>query len=101
MKEYLTLFVGKSAEAESTVMPASRAWLREMCSEHGNHFDDHAVFLWCNCPSIGVMSATRVSFILNFISNVLADFPMNSVCVLVHPNRASQQEGRQGCGSFE
>ncbi|CAK9024300.1 Uncharacterized protein SCF082_LOCUS16566 [Durusdinium trenchii] len=95
MKEYLTLFVGKSAEAESTVMPASRAWLREMCSEHGNHFDDHAVFLWCNCPSIGVMSATRVSFILNFISNVLADFPMNSVCVLVHPNRASQQEGRK------
>jgi len=95
LKENLTIFTGKGSELESTVMPASRAWLREVAAEHGNHFDDHCIVLWCNCASIGVMGASRGMFILSYITNVLADFPLNSVCVLVHPNRAGQQEGRQ------
>lgn len=51
--------------------------------------------LFLNCPAIGVMSAARTSFVLNYITNTLADHPLNSVCVIVHPNRAGQQEGRR------
>ncbi|CAK9011210.1 Uncharacterized protein SCF082_LOCUS11004 [Durusdinium trenchii] len=78
----------RQLEAESTVMPASRAWLREMTTEMGNSPEDHAVILWLNCPALGVISAGRMSFILNYISNVLSDFPLNSICFVVHPNRA-------------
>ena len=92
--ENLTQFVGRTVEAESTVMPASRAWLRDQAKELGNSPEDHGIILFLNCPAIGVMSAARLSFILNYISNVLADFPLNSVCFVVHPNRA-QQEGRR------
>ena len=92
--ENLTQFVGKSVEAESTVMPASLAWLRDQAKELGNSPEDHGIILFLNCPAIGVISAARHSFILNYISNVLADFPLNSVCFVVHPNRA-QQEGRR------
>eukprot|EP00435_Cladocopium_sp_Y103_P057773 s599_g20.t1 len=93
--ENLTQFAGKTVEAESTVMPASRAWLRDQANALGNSPEDHAVILFLNCPAIGVISAARHSFILNYITNVLADFPLNSVCFVVHPNRA-QQEGRRG-----
>ena len=96
LKENLTLFCGKTSEAEGTVMPASRAWLREMSTEHGNHFDDHGIYLWRNCASMGALGAARLSFVLNYITNVLADIPQNAVCILVCPNRASQQEGRRG-----
>lgn len=95
--ENLTQFVGRTVEAESTVMPASRAWLRDQAKELGNSPEDHGIILFLNCPAIGVMSAARLSFILNYISNVLADFPLNSVCFVVHPNRA-QQEGRKNAG---
>ena len=91
--ENLTQFVGRTVEAESTVMPASRAWLRDQANELGNSPEDHGIILFLNCPAIGVISAARHSFILNYISNVLADFPLNSICFVVHPNRA-QQEGR-------
>ena len=96
MKENLAQFCGKSSEAESTVMPASRAWLREMTTEMGNFPEDHAVILWLNCPALGVISAGRMSFILNYISNVLSDFPLNSICFVVHPNRAGHTDGRSG-----
>ena len=94
LSENTGVFAGKSVEAESTVMPASRSWIREMTHELGNSADDHCVVLILNCPSIGIISATRMNFILNYVSNVLADYPLNSICFLVHPNRAGQQEGR-------
>ncbi|CAK9097187.1 unnamed protein product [Durusdinium trenchii] len=58
--------------------------------------EDHAVILWLNCPALGVISAGRMSFILNYISNVLSDFPLNSICFVVHPNRAGHTDGRSG-----
>lgn len=96
MEENLTQFAGKTSEAESTLMPSSRAWIRRQIAEMGNGPEDHCVMLFLNCPAIGVISAARTSFILNYVTNVIADHPLNSVCFIVHPNRAGQQEGRRG-----
>ena len=96
LKQNLTLFVGKTSDGESTILPQSRAWLKDMSIEVGNSQDDHQIVLLLNCPSIGVLSAARLSFILTYISNILSDFPLNSVCFLIHPNRAGHQDGRQG-----
>ena len=96
LKQNLTLFVGKTSDGESTILPQSRAWLKDMSIEVGNSHDDHQIVLLLNCPSIGVLSAARLSFILTYISNILSDFPLNSVCFLIHPNRAGHQDGRQG-----
>ena len=96
IEQNLTQFAGKTSEAESTLMPSSRAWIRKQTDEMGNAPDDHCVMLFLNCPAIGVLSAARTSFILNYVTNVIADHPLNSICFIVHPNRAGQQEGRWG-----
>lgn len=84
MENHFSIFSGKASEAESTVMPASRSWVRETISDLGSQGpDDHMVVVILNCP-----------YIVNYVTNILADYPSNSVCLLVHPNRAGQQEGR-------
>ena len=93
MKDNLTQFVGKTTEADS-VMASSRSWLRQMSTDLGGAPEDHGIFLFFNIPALGVMSAARTSFALNYITQVMADHPLNAVCVLVHANRAGQQEGR-------
>lgn len=95
MKENLTQFVGKTTESDS-VMASSRSWLRNQSTDLGGAPEDHGIFLFFNIPALGVMSAARTSFALNYITQVMADHPLNAVCILVHANRASQQEGRMG-----
>jgi len=95
MKENLTQFVGKTTEADS-VMASSRSWLRQQSTDLGGSPEDHGIFLFFNIPSLGVMSAARTSFALNYITQVMADHPLNAVCILVRANRAGQQEGRTG-----
>lgn len=91
----MTLWAGKAQDAESTLLPKVRSWLRTMAMEHGNTPEDHMVVIWCNCPALGILSASRVSFLLNLVTNVLSDFGLNGVCFLIHPNRASNNaDGR-------
>ena len=94
METHLSMFAAKLSDAESTAMPASRSWIRNMVQEHGSAVNDHMVVLWVNCPALGVMGAQRISFLLSYISNVLSDYPDNAVCFLIHPNRAGHHEGR-------
>lgn len=46
-----------------------------------------------NLPTLGIVPATFKSFMMTYVTNVLADFPANSVALIVHPNRAGHQEG--------
>ena len=94
LKTTMTIFGGKIGEAESTLMPEVRSWVRSMTQELGSLPDDHVVILFINLPGMGILGASAKSFLLSFVANLLADFPENSIALLVHPNRASQQEGR-------
>ena len=56
---------------------------------------EQAVILVMNCPTVGILTGAKESFIQNFVTNVVAaDYPVNSICLLVHPNRAGQSECR-------
>ena len=46
-----------------------------------------------NLTTLGIVPATFKSFMMTYVTNVLADFPANSVALIVHPNRAGHQEG--------
>ena len=100
LEHNVKVFVGKTTEAESTLMPASRAWVRDMANEMGNNLDDHAVVLFLNMPAFGVVGALKQSFIINYVSNLLSDWQVNGICFVVHPNRAGQ-EGRSLKGMNE
>ncbi|CAK9015357.1 unnamed protein product [Durusdinium trenchii] len=62
---------GKVAEGESTVMPASRAWVRNMATDMGNTSDDHSIFIFVNYPSLGIAGAAKNGFLLNYVTNIL------------------------------
>ena len=95
MDQHLKMFCGRTADAESTLMPLSRSWLRESAADLATGTEDHCVMLFMVCPCLGILSASRTSFILNFVTNVLSDFPQNGICFLVKPNRAGQQGERR------
>lgn len=79
------------------LIPKARAWLRDQAEEHGVSHEDHIIVLVMNMPTLGIVTGAKESFIQNFVTNVVAtDFPLNSMCLLVHPNRAGQSEGRTG-----
>jgi len=94
MDDRFKMFSSKMNDAESTLLPALRSWLREAAQDCGSSPQDFTVVLFLNCPALGVLTAARTSWALNFISNVLADFPTNGICFVVKPNRASGQAGR-------
>ena len=94
------MFVGKSSDAESTVLPACRSWIRSTAQELGSSPNDHSIVLILNGPTVGVFSAAQKSFFISTIANVLADNPLNSICLVVHPNRAGHKDSRLSCLEF-
>lgn len=93
-----SIFCGKASEAEGTVMPTSRAWVRECAADLGSVApDDHMVAVFMNCPSVGILGAEVTSYMINYITNILSDHPSTGVCFLIHPNRAGQQERTLSC----
>eukprot|EP00435_Cladocopium_sp_Y103_P038190 s1676_g10.t1 len=77
----MTIFAGKIGEAESTLMPEVRSWVRSMTQELGSATDDHAVIIFINLPGMGILGASAKSFLLSFVANLLADFPENSIAL--------------------
>ncbi|CAK9068600.1 Uncharacterized protein SCF082_LOCUS34511, partial [Durusdinium trenchii] len=93
MEESMMLFAGKTSDADSTLLPVSRSWVRNSVQAMGTGSDDVGVVLWLNLPAVGILCAERREFFLTYIANVLADWPRNSVAFVVMPNRAGQ-DGR-------
>lgn len=94
MDDSLTIYSAKSIDADSTVMPKSRSWLRQMADELGTCEADHGIVVILNCPAVGIISASKWEFFVSYISNVLSDNKGNSIAVIIHPNRASQHDPR-------
>lgn len=90
----MKVFGGKLADAESTLMPEVRQWVRSTAMDLSTSPDDFCVIVIVNCPGMGILGAQAKAYLLSFVTNVLSDYPQNSIALLVHPNRASQQEGR-------
>jgi len=87
----LLVMPSKIEHAENTLMPNCKTWIRKSFEDMGAASpEDHTLFLWLNAPTCGILSSDRYDFFLTFITNILSDYPKNSVCIIVHPNRASQ-----------
>lgn len=76
-------------------MPTTKAWLRKSLDDMScTTPDDHSVILWLNCPGVGIIPSAKYDYFLTVITNFLADFPKNSICVIIHPNRAALLDRR-------
>jgi len=92
MEANFTVFAGKAATADSTILPTSRSWLKSMAQEHSGSVDEYQVVLWLNCTTVGILSAHQKAYMYSYVSNVLADFPLNGICFCIYPNRAGQNQ---------
>ena len=90
----MRLFAGLAKEAESTVMPPLATWMEETFNDipECKCQDDHGLVLWCNLPGSGVLSVHRYQWIITAVSNLLASYRRNGICILVHPNRGQVAE---------
>lgn len=95
IQENMNIFPSKMEHAESALLPTAKKWIRT-CLDDMNckSPDDHTIILWLNCPVVGIMSSEKYDYFLTCICNLLADWPKNSVCVIVHPNRAASLDKR-------
>lgn len=101
MTESLRIFSGLAKEAESTVLPVIATWVDEVFNDtpECRAADDHGVFLWVNLPACGVLSVHRYEWVITAITNILATYRRNGVCIIVHPNRGQSAE-RIGIGFY-
>lgn len=95
----LRIFHGKAAEAESTVLPSLITWSEEMLHElpEVRSRDDHGVVLWANLTSSGLLGVSRYEYLITSVTTLLAKYRKTGICLLIHPNRASQMD-RTGLG---
>ena len=63
----------------------------------GRQANDHAVILWVNLPSCGILGVARYEYMITAVSNLLAVHKRNGIALIIHPNRAGQMFDRLGC----
>ena len=90
----LRLFAGRSADAESTVLPSLASWVQESISEvpEARSSEDHGLVIWLNLPTAGIIGASKYDFLLTSVTNLLTMMKKNSIALIVHPNRAAQMQ---------
>lgn len=86
------IFPGKASDALTTVMPAMNEWLEQSLSEidEVREPDDHAVIVWVNLPTQGILGAHKRDWVVTYLTSVLQKYKRNGMAILVHSNRASQ-----------
>ncbi|CAK9110309.1 unnamed protein product [Durusdinium trenchii] len=94
MDSHLKTFSGKMMDGEPVIMPQVRSWARSIAMDLSSSTEDHCVIMLMSCPTAGILTGLQKSFINTFVCNLIADFPLNSCCLLVHPNRAGQSDTR-------
>jgi len=94
MDQNLRMFTGKSASADSTVMPAIHSWISESLNDMAEvkSTDDHAIIGWLCLPTAGVIGAQKWDFFVTFVCNFLHQHSKNGIVLIIHSNRASQMK---------
>ena len=92
----LRIFAGKAETGDSKIMPLVATWVQQTMQDipEIRESEDHAIILWANMPTCGIVPATKMDFVLTIICNFLAHHPRNGIAFLVHPNRAAQATSR-------
>lgn len=98
MRTHVYILGGKATEAESTVLPSITTWVESTLAEIPSvrSTEDHGVVIWANLPAVGILGVARYEYCITSVANLLAIFKRNGICLLIHPNRASQAGDRLG-----
>ena len=88
-----------SIKPTQSVIPTLLPWLEEamnaMCYMRSE--TEEGVVLWLNLPTAGIVTSLKRDYFLSVVTGLLASRPANSVCVVLHANRAS--DGKQTTGA--
>ena len=88
-----------SIKPSQAVIPTLLPWLDEsmnaMCYMRSD--TEEGVVLWLNLPTAGVVSGVKRDYFLSLVTGLLASRPANSVCVVLHANRAC--DGKKTTGA--
>ena len=78
-------------------MPELNGWVEETLSEIAEVQSvlDHGIILWVNLPSVGILSAHRLDWVLTYLSNTLNKYKKNGMAIVIHANRAGQVGGTE------
>ena len=87
-------------KANQAILPSILPWI-ESCFEEQTFARveaEEGIVLFVNLPSMGVVSAMKKKYCLQLITGLLTARPNNSVCVVIHANRASESKQKKFLG---
>jgi hypothetical protein len=86
-----------AAKANQMVLPTLLPWLESSMDDMTFVRSDteEGCILWCNLPTVGVVSAMKKDYFLQLITGLLTSRPSNSICVVLQANRASETKQRK------
>lgn len=62
---------------------------------------EEGTVLWINLPNVGVVTSLKRDFFLQLITGMMASRPSNSICVVLHANRASESKRKPAPQGFK
>ena len=86
-----------SIKQQQSVLPTLLPWIEKSLDglTYMRTDREEGTLLWINMPSCGVVGTMKKDYFLALITGLMAARPMNSVCVVMHANRASEVKGKK------
>lgn len=87
---------------ESSPLPTLLPWIEQRFEEmtylRSPNEEGHILFV--NLPTMGVVSAMKLSYVHSLCTSFLASRPSNAVAVILHANRASEGRNKSGTQGY-
>lgn len=75
-------------------LPVILQWLEARMEDltYCRQFSEEGYILYCCLPTMGVVSSLKLAYVHQLITGFMAARPSNSICVVIHANRASESK---------
>lgn len=86
-----------SIKQSQSVLPTLLPWIESALDSltYLRTDQEEGVILWINLPNCGVVGSMKRDFFLTLITGLMAARPSNSVCIILHANRASDKKTKR------
>lgn len=81
-----------SVKPSQVLLPTLLPWIEETLDNmsYMRTETEEGTVLWRNLPTAGVVSSLKKEYFMQLITGLLASKPVNSVCIILHANRAGE-----------
>ena len=81
-----------SIKPSQVILPTLLPWIEETLDgmSYMRSDTEEGTVLWCNLPTAGVVSTLKKEYFLQLITGLMASKPVNTVCIVLHANRAGE-----------